>query len=90
MKLNTWEFGKITEKVVLHQMLDYLSKNDLFPKSQSAYRESHSTETTLLKIINDILQALDSGNVSLLALLDLSAAFDTIDHNILLRRLKDK
>ena len=45
--------------------------------------------TTLLKITNDILQALDSGNVSLLALLDLSSAFDTIDYNILLKRLKD-
>ncbi|WP_293650351.1 reverse transcriptase family protein [Thiolapillus sp.] len=80
--------SKITEKVVLQQLLAYLTEHKLICPSQSAYRPHHSTETALLKITNDILLALDSGNVSLLTLLDLSAAFDTIDHCILLDRLQ--
>ena len=80
--------SKITEKVVLQQLLAYLTEHKLICPSQSAYRPHHSTETALLKITNDILLALDSGNVSLLTLLDLSAAFDTIDHCILLNRLQ--
>jgi hypothetical protein len=79
--------SKITERVVLKQLLLYLNFHDLIPHSQSAYRPSHSTETALLKVTNDILTALDGGDVSVLALLDLSAAFDTIDHVTLLGRL---
>ena len=51
--------------------------------TQSAYRPGHSTETALLKMMNDILHALDNGDVTVVILLDLSPAFDTIDHNIL-------
>ena len=54
---------------------------------QSAYRKFHSNETALLKIHNDILSSMDDGKVTALTLLDLSAAFDTIDHTIHLRRL---
>ena len=54
---------------------------------QSAYRKFHSFETALLRVQNDILVSLDSGQSTAL-LLDLCAAFDTIDHNILLHRLK--
>ena len=53
---------------------------------RSAYRAGHSTETVLLRVVNDILSALDNDNISVL-LLDLSAAFDTVDHQILLSRL---
>jgi len=55
---------------------------------QSAYRAHHSTETAVLKVIGDILLSLDSDNLALLSLLDLSAAFDTVDHDTLLRRLQ--
>ena len=54
----------------------------------SAYREHHSTETALLKVKNDILMNLDMGHVTLLVLLNLSAAFDTVDHDILIHRLQ--
>ena len=76
---------KILEKIVLDQLRSHLEIIQLSESLQSAYRAQHSTETALLKVMNDILTDCDSGNVSLLNLLDLSAAFDTIDHSILLR-----
>ena len=77
--------SKILEKVVLHKLLSHLQENNLSNPFQSAYRAAHSTENVLLRIVNDILSALDN-DISLL-LLDLSVAFDTIDHQILLSRL---
>ena len=62
-------------------------KNGLFPEMQSAYSEYHSTETALLKVKNDILMNMDIGHVTLRVLLNLSAAFDTVDHDILIHRL---
>ena len=59
----------------------------LYPLFQSAYRKDHSTETALLKVQNDILMNMNRQHVTLLVLLDLSAAFDTVDHKILLHRL---
>jgi len=64
-----------------------MEKHDLFPRLQSAYRRFHSTETSILKLACDALLAADLGNVTLLGLLDLSAAFDTMDHDILICRL---
>lgn len=80
-------FSKVLEKIVLKQLLAYLNSHDLICQSQSAYRPFHSTETALVKVCSDVLSSLDEGNVSILTLLDLSAAFDTIDHSILLSRL---
>ena len=57
---------------------------------QSAYHSSHSMEKALLKVKTEIIQALDNQEVACLILLDLSAAFDTIDHDILLNRLKSR
>ncbi|PFX21499.1 Leucine-rich repeats and immunoglobulin-like domains protein 2 [Stylophora pistillata] len=61
--------------------------NNIYPEVQSSYRVHHSTETALLKVMNDVLLKMNSQHVSLLILLDLSAAFDTVDHFILLDRL---
>jgi hypothetical protein len=73
---------------VARQLMNYLRSNDLLPSCQSACRPFHSTETAVLRVLSDILKAVDSGDVAALVLLDLSAAFDTVDHDILLRRLK--
>ena len=81
--------SKIIEKAVCSQMNEYLSSFSLFEKHQSAYRKFHNTETALVKITNDLLLAADDKKVSVVVLLDLSAAFDTIDHRILINRLKD-
>ena len=81
--------SKIIEKAVALQLNELISKNDLFEKHQSAYRKCHNTETALVKISNDLLLSADNKQISILALLDLSAAFDTLDHSILLNRLKE-
>ena len=79
--------SKLLEKVVLEQLLKHLEANNLLEPFQSAYRQGHSTETALLRVVNDLLLAADSGKVSFLSLLDLSAAFDTLDHSVLLDRI---
>ena len=81
--------SKILEKIVYQQLNNFLSANDLLDPFQSGFRPHHSTETALIKVINDIRMNTDSGKISILVLLDLSAAFDTIDHEILLDRLEN-
>ena len=80
--------SKILEKVVAKRLISHINAAGLSNKIQSAYKKFHSTETALLKIQSDILSAMDKGKVTALVLLDLSAAFDTIDHSILLNRLE--
>jgi hypothetical protein len=82
--------SKVIEKAVAEQLKNHLKANGMYDAVQSAYREYHSTETALLKVHNDILLALDQDQVVVLVMLDLSAAFDTIDHEILLTRLKER
>ena len=80
--------SKMLEKTVDARLEQHLAKNNLHEELQSAYRKFHSTETALMKVQNDILQSLDRNNATVLVLLDLSAAFDTIDHSTLLRCLE--
>jgi len=80
--------SKLLEKLVARQLIDYLSVNKLLPDRQSAYRAFRSTETVIAGLMSDILLALDAGDIAALALLDLSAAFDTVDHTILIQRLR--
>ena len=79
--------SKILERVVAAKLHTHLDEAGLMTASQSAYRKHHSTESALLNIHNDILLNMAKGSVTALTLLDLSAAFDTIDHTILLDRL---
>ena len=69
---------------------DYLEYNHLHEPLQSAYKKSHSCETALVRVQNDILRAIDDRRCMVLLLLDLSAAFDTVDHDILLKRLQSR
>ena len=79
--------SKLTERLVKNRLTDHLTKNLLLNPYQSAYTKFHSTETTLLSVHDFIIRAMSKQQVTGLCLLDLSAAFDTIDHSILLHRL---
>jgi hypothetical protein len=81
--------SKVIERVVSAQLTSHLATNNLFNINQSAYKKFHSTETALLSVQNDLLISMDKGLTSALLLLDLSAAFDTVDHSILLHRLEN-
>jgi len=80
--------SKLVERAVAIRLHSYLSSNDLLPSCQSAYRKHYSTETAMLRVWSDILMAADQHQVTLLALLDMSAAFDCVDHDLLLQRLQ--
>ena len=73
--------------MVAQQLVSYIDSSRLFPEFQSAYRKFHSTETALTQVLSDIFSAIDGGNIALMSMLDMSAAFDTVDHQILLQRL---
>ena len=81
--------SKLVERVVAKQLVDHIHRHDLDNSYQSAYKPGHSTETALLSIKNDIHSSLSRGEATALVLLDLSAAFDTIDHSTLLACLLD-
>ena len=78
---------KILERIAFSRFSDYLLANDLFDPFQSAYCPHHSVETLLVNVSNHILQEMDHGNITAVLLLDLSSAFDTVNHTILLNTL---
>ena len=82
--------GKLIERVVLSRLNEHLNRNNLNIPQESAYKKHHSTETILLKVTNDLLMACDSKSATVLMLLDLSAAFDTVDHQKLLKILYEE
>jgi len=82
--------SKLLQRCVVAQITKYLNDNDLFPPLQSAYRPRHSTETAVIMIINDAVLAADQGMITLVVLLDCSAAFDTVDHQITIEILENR
>ena len=80
--------SKSLEKVVLTRLRNHLSSNNLLEICQSAYRKDHGTETAVLSVPGGLLVSADERLVSLVPLLDLSAASDTLDHTILLKWLE--
>jgi len=76
--------SKLVERATVKQLVDYLEVSEFMPKR----RKHHSTETAVLRVLSDILTAMDNQQVTLTALLDLSAVFDCVDHDILLSRLQ--
>ena len=79
--------SKLIERIACSQFIDHLKSNGLHEIYQSAYKQFHSTETALLRVQNDLLKSVDESGGAILVLLDLSAAFDTIDHDKLLSLL---
>jgi len=79
--------SKLPERIIKSDLADYLSTNNLLNSFKSAYIKHHFTETTLLSVRDHIIKGMSNQQVTFLTLLDLAAAFDTIDHPILLERL---
>ncbi|KAK6175738.1 hypothetical protein SNE40_014131 [Patella caerulea] len=82
--------SKILEKVVKIQLVEHMQNHSLMYEYQSAYRNNHSTETALNHVFNTIRSGVDQGSIAMLVLLDLSAAFDTLDHSRILNRLESE
>jgi hypothetical protein len=81
--------SKLVERAAVDQLVQHLQHHDLLPTMSSAYREFHSTETALIKVQSDILGSMDKQQATLLVMLDLSAAFDTVNYNILFTIMKN-
>jgi hypothetical protein len=79
--------SKLTERIVLSRLNNYLASNSLLNTNQSGFTKHHSTETLLASLYSKLVSAIGRQQVSCLCLLDISAAFDTLDHEILLKRL---
>jgi Reverse transcriptase (RNA-dependent DNA polymerase) len=84
-KLNT--ISKVIERLVLARLRPHLMKSENFSSFQSAYRAGHSTETALLCVLHSVYEAKDNKQLTVLVGLDISATFDTVNHQILLKRL---
>ena len=79
----------LVKHYMLKQLINHCNTNCLIPDFQSAYRENYSTETSLISMCNDILWSMEKQQITMMVTLDLSAAFDMVDHNTLINILQD-
>ena len=87
---NLCTLSKLVEHCMLKQFLKHCDNNCLIPDFQSAYRANYSTETSLVKMTNDILWTMEEKHITMMVILDLSVAFDMVDHGILLKILENQ
>ena len=87
---NLMFLSKVTEKVVLEQFITYCDTHKLIPDYQSAYRKNFSCKTSIIKVVNDVLWNFENQEVCAMCMIDLSAAFDMVDHQILLQVLQSR
>ena len=80
--------SKVLERVAFEQLSTYFVSNNLFHNNQYGFRSNHSTELAALHLMDKLIQNMDAGYIPLNIYLDLSKAFDTLDHNILIGKLK--
>ena len=76
-------FSKILERIICNSLYNYLSENEILNDKQFGFRAGHSTEHAMLELIDQVSNAFDNNNFVLRGFIDLSKAFDTVDHNIL-------
>ena len=81
-------FSKILERIVYNRLINYLTLNKILVENQFGFRQGHSTYMAIHKLVNDITEELDKGNCSIGIFIDLSKAFDTVDHKLLLRKME--
>ena len=81
-------YSKILEGLMYNRLLKYLTLNKILVENQFGFRQQHSTYMALLKLVNDITEELDKGNCSIEIFIDLSKAFDTVYHKLLLRKME--
>ena len=74
---------------MLKQLINHCNTNCLIPDFQSAYRENYNTENSLIRMCNDILWSMEKQQITMMVTLDLSAAFDMVEHNTLINILQD-
>ena len=80
--------SKILERAVFGQVIEYFETNNLLHPSHHGFRSKHNTSTAILQMFDTWLDAMEDDEISAVILIDLSAAFDVVDHNILLQKLK--
>ena len=88
-KITLTYLAKVLEKAAYFQINNHLMNNQLYSSNQSGYKQYHSCETALTGIVNDIQETIYRNNLVAILMLDLSAAFDTVDHCRLIRKLRD-